>query len=101
MSFLTVKPFAVITLCCAITCGCNAQNTTSSDQEIPPAVAKQLEAMQKRIDDLERELSNRPQVQTRGDGLGGTTTAHILAEPGSGESSSGNLGGFAAPAEQP
>jgi hypothetical protein len=82
MSFLTLKNFAVVTLCCAITCGCNAQNTTSSDQEIPPAVAKQLPAMQKRIDDLEHELANRPAVsQPNADGSDGAgDAAHTLAD---------------------
>ncbi len=33
--------------------------TTAIDQPIPPAVAKQLDAMQKRIDQLEKELNDR------------------------------------------
>ncbi len=34
-------------------------NATAADQEIPPAVAKQLAAMQKRIEQLEQELKSR------------------------------------------
>ena len=36
-----------------------APQASSSDQQIPPAVAKQLAAMQKRIDQLEEELKTR------------------------------------------
>ena len=36
-----------------------AAQDTAADQSIPPAVAKQLEAMQKRIDQLEKELNDR------------------------------------------
>jgi len=36
-----------------------AQEATSSDQSIPPAVAKQLAAMQKRIEQLEQDLKSR------------------------------------------
>ena len=43
----------------------SASATTGAEQEIPPAVARQLEAMQKRIDQLEQELSSR----TSQDGL--------------------------------
>ena len=36
--------------------GCNNQQPTDSDQQIPPAIAKELDAMKKRIAQLEAEL---------------------------------------------
>src|ERR1700756_3968159 len=81
MNFLTVKNSVVIAFCCALAWSCQAQNTTTPDEAIPPAVAKQLEAMQKRIDDLERELANRPTAsQANQDGVAGAAD-HTLAEP--------------------
>ena len=59
------KNFATVALCVAMTSTGWAQSAAASDQEIPPAVAKQLEAMQKRIEDLERELGNRPRNRNR------------------------------------
>jgi hypothetical protein len=51
---------------------------TASDQQIPAAVAKQLEAMQKRIDQLEQELNSRgPQD---GPSARGGSPAHELDE---------------------
>ncbi len=41
------------------TAGADQQSTNSGDQQIPPAVQKQLDAMQKRIAQLEAELSSR------------------------------------------
>jgi len=38
----------------------DTQATSTSDQSIPPAVARQLEVMQKKIDQLEQELRSRP-----------------------------------------
>src|SRR5271163_2507232 len=34
------------------------QQATAADQQIPPAIAKELDAMRKRIDELEAELKN-------------------------------------------
>lgn len=45
MSFSTLKRLSALAVCCAVACSCQAQNPTSSDQDIPPAVAKQLEDM--------------------------------------------------------
>jgi hypothetical protein len=53
--------------------------SASSDQSIPPAVAKQLELMQKKIDQLEEQLQSR-QSQPPTDGA----PAHALADQGSG-----------------
>ncbi len=83
MSFITLKNFCVLAMCCAIVSGCQAQTSASADEGIPPAVAKQLAVMQKRIDDLERELANRPAVSPpNADGSDATAdAAHMLAEP--------------------
>ncbi len=59
----------------------NPQSSAASDASIPPAVAKQLEAMQKRIDQLEQQLQNRPS-QPPTDGT--MTPAHSVAEQSSG-----------------
>ena len=40
---------------------------SAADQQIPPAVAKQLEAMQKRIDQLEQELNARRRKESASD----------------------------------
>src|SRR6202166_2495096 len=34
------------------------QQTNGADQQIPPAIAKELDAMRRRIDELEAELKN-------------------------------------------
>src|ERR1700691_3475673 len=45
--------------CCAQTNGDSPnQQASGADQQIPPAIAKELEAMRKRIDELEAELKN-------------------------------------------
>ncbi len=65
---------------------------SASDQGIPPAVAKQLEAMQKRIDQLEQELnakSAQPQAPT--DGADGSQPAHSVVEKESPPYASENL----------
>jgi Putative beta-barrel porin-2, OmpL-like. bbp2 len=81
MSFITLKNFSVLALCCAIVSGCQAQTPTSTDEDIPPAVAKQLAAMQKRIDDLERELATRPAVSPpNADGSDASASAHTVAD---------------------
>jgi putative OmpL-like beta-barrel porin-2 len=36
----------------------SSQQTSGADQQIPPAIAKELDAMRKRIDELEAELKN-------------------------------------------
>ena len=54
MQINTIKQLAVVAFCVALTCTGQAQS--ASDQEIPPAVARQLEAMQKRIEQLEQQL---------------------------------------------
>jgi hypothetical protein len=36
----------------------STQQTSSTDQQIPPSIAKELDAMRKRIDELEAELKN-------------------------------------------
>ena len=46
----------------------DAQSAPSTDQSIPQAVAKQLEAMQKKIDQLEQELRSRPSPSPTSDG---------------------------------
>lgn len=52
-----------------------------ADQEIPPAVAKRLEAMQKRIDQLEQELkAKNTQPQTPTDGTDASQPAHSVVE---------------------
>jgi hypothetical protein len=56
------------------------QQTSATDQSIPPAVAKQLEAMQKRIDQLEQELESRKAQPVTTDG---PTPAHSVEEQGS------------------
>jgi hypothetical protein len=61
------------------------EQSASSDASIPPAVAKQLEAMQKRIDQLEQQLQAR-QPQPSTDGVSPSETAHLLTEQSSGAS---------------
>ena len=51
-----LSKFAVVAFCLTLTYTSQAQTTAPSDQEIPPAVARQLEAMQKRIEQLEQQL---------------------------------------------
>ena len=52
------------------------QTTSSSDPSIPPAVAKQLEVMQKKIDQLEQELRSRPTPSPTSDGV--SAPAHAV-----------------------
>jgi hypothetical protein len=59
----------------------NPQPSAASDPSIPPAVAKQLEAMQKKIDQLEQQLQSR-QSQPPTDGT--VTPAHSVEEQSSG-----------------
>jgi Putative beta-barrel porin-2, OmpL-like. bbp2 len=80
---LNAKTLIAISLFCAVTCACQAQSTTSSDQDIPPAIAKQLEAMRQRIDELERELANRPAAAPATDGTDGSASSHTISEQGS------------------
>ena len=60
----------------------NSQAAASSDQSIPPAVAKQLEAMQKRIDQLEQQLQQRPAPAPTADGIS-SAPAHSVVEQSS------------------
>jgi Putative beta-barrel porin-2, OmpL-like. bbp2 len=55
---------------------------SSSDQGIPPAVARQLEAMQKKIDELEQELRSRQSAPPVTDGAS-AAPAHSLEEQSS------------------
>jgi hypothetical protein len=57
----------------------NPQQSAASDSSIPPAIAKQLEAMQQKIDQLEQQLQSR-QSQPPTDGA----PAHALTEQSSG-----------------
>src|SRR5579863_512672 len=59
-----------------------AQTTAGSDQSIPPAVAQQLEAMQKRIDQLEQQLNARNTASPTADG-----PRHDVSDQGSGPAS--------------
>jgi Putative beta-barrel porin-2, OmpL-like. bbp2 len=54
----------------------DTQATSSSDQSIPPAVAKQLEAMQKKIDHMEQELRSRPTPSPTSEGV--SAPAHAV-----------------------
>ncbi len=56
--------------------------SAASDPSIPPAVAKQLEAMQKRIDQLEQELQSRAAQPPTADGAI-TTPPHSVVEQAS------------------
>ena len=47
------------------TTGSTNQAASSGDQQIPPAIAKELDAMKKRIDELEAQLKNRNAQQQR------------------------------------
>src|ERR1700679_3777157 len=47
----------------------SSSQTASADQSIPPAVAKQLEEMQKRIDQLEQQLQQRQAPAPTADGV--------------------------------
>jgi hypothetical protein len=67
----------------------NAQQSAASDSSIPPAVAKQLEAMQKKIDQLEQQLQSR-QSQPPTDGAASSAPVHSVVEQSS--------GGYAPPA---
>jgi hypothetical protein len=58
------------------------EQSATSDASIPPAVAKQLEAMQKRIDQLEQQLQAR-QAQPSTDGAPTSEPAHLLTEQSS------------------
>jgi len=58
------------------------EQSATSDASIPPAVAKQLEAMQKRIDQLEQQLQAR-QPQPSADGGPTSEPAHLLTEQSS------------------
>ena len=57
----------------------SVQPGTAAGEDIPPAVAKQLDAMRKRIDELERELSNRTAQASAAD-TGSSAAAHTIAE---------------------
>jgi len=58
---------------------------SATDPSIPPAVAKQLEAMQKRIDQLERQLKERDgQSQPGGGGEISSASDHAVIDQGSG-----------------
>jgi hypothetical protein len=63
----------------------NAQQSAASDSSIPPAIAKQLEAMQQKIDQLEQQLQSR-QSQPPTDGgitpAGGNTDSPGSVVPG-------------------
>jgi len=74
------KKLLAMSLFCALACASQAQNTSSSDQDIPPAVAKQLEAMQKRIDELQRELANRS--TTPAPAADGSVGDHTISDQG-------------------
>ena len=52
-------------------------STSAGDQQIPPAVAKQLAAMQQRIDQLEQELKSRASQSPTADGVA-SAPAHAL-----------------------
>jgi Putative beta-barrel porin-2, OmpL-like. bbp2 len=52
-------------------------STSTGDQQIPPAVAKQLAAMQQRIDQLEQELKSRASQSPTADGVA-SAPAHAL-----------------------
>ncbi len=75
----------------------SAQAASTSDQSIPPAVAKQLEEMRKRIDELEQQLQSRQSQPPTVDGM----TTHSVVEQGSApvspESSLANKGKPAKP----
>ncbi len=62
------------------------EQSATSDTSIPPAVAKQLEAMQKRIDQLEQQLQAR-QPQPSADGVPPSQPTHLLNEQSSGSDS--------------
>ena len=51
------------------------QAASSADQQIPPAIAKELDAMKKRIDELEAELKNKNAQQQQGAAAQGPTSA--------------------------
>lgn len=72
---------------------------SSADQSIPPAVAKQLEAMQKRIDQLEQELRN---AAPQGTPLTSKATApvHVVDEQTAPASAESALSQQAAPANE-
>ncbi len=77
MSFVNSRNLLVFVVCVLVACASSGQNTTTSDQDIPPAVAKQLEAMQKRIDDLESQLNQKTMQSSKGDP---SDSEHNLAE---------------------
>jgi len=79
MSLNFIATFASAALIVGVAMSCSAQNATSSDESIPPAVAKQFEAMQKRIEQLEQELRNRP-AQSPASAVDGQDGPHTLAE---------------------
>ena len=59
----------------------STQQSASSDSSIPPAVAKQLDAMQKKIDQLEQELQSRAAQPPTADGAI-STPPHSVVEQG-------------------
>ena len=59
----------------------STQQSASSDSSIPPAVARQLEAMQKKIDQLEQELQSRAAQPPTADGAI-STPPHSVVEQG-------------------
>jgi hypothetical protein len=83
MKFKFINFVAGVSLCMATAIPAVAQSADSSaTQDIPPAVAKQLEAMQKRIEQLEQELQNRPAQPSAIDADG--PAGHTLADQNSG-----------------
>jgi len=84
VSFMKSRNLLVIVVCTLTACASFGQNASTSDQDIPPAVAKQLEAMQKRIDELEQELRNRPAQPQSAVSDGDGNAGHTLAEQSSG-----------------
>ncbi len=63
--------------------GAAQPSANPSDQQIPPAVAKQLDAMQKRIEQLEQELNSRKAQDPATSGTDAAATTHSVAEQGS------------------
>lgn len=81
MSRNSTKLLATLAVCVVSVTVLHSQEPVA-DQNIPPAVAKQLEAMQKKIDDLQQQLQARSaQSQASGDSDG--VAAHTLSEQSS------------------
>jgi hypothetical protein len=96
----TARILAAIAFCIALANALYAQNTPS-DQDIPPAVAKQLDAMQKRIDELEQQLQARSaQSPPKGDERDGVAAGHTLADQNSASAAMPSAGQESAPSQQ-